>query len=244
MSHPAGDGRFPTTSWTLIARLRSGDEATARLALDELCAQYHYPLYCYIRRRGLAHHDAEDALHDFLAKLLRLDTFAGAEADKGLLRSFLSHALARFLINWHRDRPHRTREVSSDAPLPGGEDEARYAREPIADTDTPERLFDRKWGHTLLARVIERLRARYAEKGNAATFAALLPILRAGGSLRGEDATRIAAALGTNQGALRVALNRLLARYRTAFEEEVLQTVSSPDEAKAEIAHLMQLFGA
>ena len=55
-----GDGHFPETRWSLIARLKSADEATARRALDELCAQYHYPLYCYLRRRGCGHHDAED----------------------------------------------------------------------------------------------------------------------------------------------------------------------------------------
>ena len=71
------DGSFPATHWTLIARLRNPDETVARIALDELCAQYHYPLYCYIRHRGLAHHDAQDALQDFFAKLLRLGVFAG-----------------------------------------------------------------------------------------------------------------------------------------------------------------------
>ena len=58
---------MPTTQWTLVARLNSGDAEHARAALDELCRAYHYPLYCQIRRRGLDHHDAEDALHDFLA---------------------------------------------------------------------------------------------------------------------------------------------------------------------------------
>jgi hypothetical protein len=45
VNRPA-DGKFPTTQWTLIARIKSPDEGVARGALDELCAQYHYPLYC------------------------------------------------------------------------------------------------------------------------------------------------------------------------------------------------------
>lgn len=74
---PKGESRFPTTEWTLISRLKSEDGATSARALDDLCRQYHYPLYCLIRSRGLAHHDAEDALHDFLAKLLRLESLQG-----------------------------------------------------------------------------------------------------------------------------------------------------------------------
>ena len=68
-----GNGCFPATQWTLIHRLRSSDAKVARRALDDLCAQYYYPLYCYIRRRGFDQHDAEDALQDFFSKLLRLD---------------------------------------------------------------------------------------------------------------------------------------------------------------------------
>ena len=40
-------GRFPNTSWTLIERIKSPDDRTAATALDELCVQNHYPLYCY-----------------------------------------------------------------------------------------------------------------------------------------------------------------------------------------------------
>jgi RNA polymerase sigma-70 factor (ECF subfamily) len=243
MTSPDGPGRFPTTNWTLIARIRSGDEAVARAALDEVCAQYRFPLYCYIRRHSLAHHDAEDALHDFLAKLLRLDAFADASEDRGRLRTFLSHALGRFLINWRRDRPHRDFELGEADADPDTGDEVRYLRA-IAEGDTPERLFDRKWGHTLLARAIARLRARYAEKGQSPLFDALLPALNAGGTLGGNEARIIAATLGVKENALRVALTRLMARFRTAFEDEVMQTVASTEEMREEVAHLMRLFGA
>src|SRR5262245_18339200 len=62
---------FPATHWSLIARVKSPDEGEASKALEELCAQYHYPLYCYLRRRGCDHHDSQDVLQDFFALLLR-----------------------------------------------------------------------------------------------------------------------------------------------------------------------------
>ena len=137
MSSNGKDPNFPTTAWTLISRIRSRDEKVAARALDEICAQYHYPLYCYIRRRGLDHHDAQDALHDFLAKLLRLETFENAQEEKGRLRSLLAAALSRFLINWHRDHAHPDGEVSTDADMVLTEAEARYLRERFTDADTP-----------------------------------------------------------------------------------------------------------
>ncbi|MEQ1932816.1 MAG: sigma-70 family RNA polymerase sigma factor, partial [Fimbriimonadaceae bacterium] len=106
------DGRFPVTQWSLFSRIRGGDERDAQRALNELCSQYHYPLYCYIRRRGLEHHDAQDALHDFLAKLLRNDSLKELREVDGKLRGFLGKALQRFLHNWHRDHANERAEIS------------------------------------------------------------------------------------------------------------------------------------
>lgn len=238
----AGDGHFPATHWTLIQRLHSGDDAVARRALDDLCAQYHYPLYCYLRRHGLDHHDAEDALHDFLAKLLRLKTFATADAGEGRLRSFLVTMLQRFLINWRRDRSGQNHESSLDALPLGADAEERYQQERLTERDTPETLFDRKWGHELLARVLHRLGESYARKGKSVLFETLQPVLQAGGSLRGQEGGALATRLAMTEGALRVALSRLLRDYRAVLGEEVLQTVGARDEVDAEIAHLLRAF--
>ena len=237
-----GDAKFPTTRWTLIARARSADEAVARKALNEVCAQYHYPLYCFIRRSGLNHHDSEDALHDFFAKLLRLDVFAGVVQERGRLRGLLITALRRFVVSWHRDQPHRQREVSADAPFSGDEDETRYRQEQFIEEETPERLFERKWGHEMLVRVVARLAANYAKKGRTPVFDALLPALEAGGTLRGGDAPVIAAKLGITENALRATLFRMLTEYREILESEVFQTVESRTDVADEIAHLHSVF--
>jgi DNA-directed RNA polymerase specialized sigma24 family protein len=242
MSPKEGHGHFPATHWTLIQRLRSDDAVVARRALNDLCTQYYYPLYCYIRRRGFDHHDAEDALHDFFSKLLRLEALSDADAAKGRLRSFLSTMLQRFLINWRRDHYDRSKESDlNDLPV-GIDAEERYEQEQLTEHDTPETLFDRKWSHEMLVRVLNRLGESYAAKGKTALFQNLEPVLQTGGSLRGHDATALAASLSMTEGALRVSLSRLLKDYRTVLDEEVLQTVHSPDEVDAEIAHLLEAF--
>jgi RNA polymerase sigma-70 factor (ECF subfamily) len=237
----AKNPRFPTTSWTLVARLRSGDAEVVRRALEDLIGQYRYPLYAYIRRRGLAHHDAEDALQEYLAKLLRLRALEKAESEQGRLRSFLMTMLQRFLLNWRRDEALRGefRELPDDD---AAEDDRRYERERFTDRDTPEHVFERRWGHALLARVLDRLRAQCEERGKGALFAALRPVLLAGGSLRGQNPAAIATDLGMSEGALRVALARHLREYRQILEEEVRQTVERDDDVADEIAHLMSLF--
>jgi RNA polymerase sigma-70 factor (ECF subfamily) len=233
----SANNRFPTTQWTLVGRLHHPDEAIVRRALDELCAQYHFPLYCYIRSRGLNHSDAEDALHDFLAKLLRNHSLQSADPEKGRLRSFLAAGLRNFLIDWNKQhqRDGKLRYLRT------AEIEARYLQEIQSSNENPETIFDRKWAHTLIHRAIESLAGSYSARGKSPLFEALLPILLAGGSLRGEDTARLAATVGLKENTLRVGLHRLLREFRQGLEEEVLQTVSSPAEARSEILHLMNV---
>lgn len=235
-------GRFPTTRWTLVARLRSEDTEVSRRALDELVSQYRYTLYAYIRRRGLTHHDAEDALQDFLLKLLNANALEDADEARGRLRGYLGTALGRFLVNWRRDEARRSiiaQEMPAEAER---DDEARYAKECFSEGDTPQRVFERKWGHALMARVMARLKEQCGEQGKDALFAELHPVLIGGGSLRGQDAAGIASRLGMSEGTLRVALNRHLRLYRKLLEEEVLQTVENPGDVADEIAYLMAVF--
>ena len=236
------DGKFPTTNWTLISRLSSGDEAVKRVALEDLCRQYHYPLYCYIRRRGLEHHDAQDALHDFLAKLLRRDAFQHADSEKGRLRALLSTALQRFLYNWFRDNAHRRQEHSLDAHAEMAEAHGRFQREILPTEETPEHIFERKWAHELLQRVRLRLCQLYQERDKRELFEVLQPALLAGGSLRGLDVAAMAAPLNMTEAALRVAMSRLRVEYGELLREEVMQTVDSADEVEAELNHLIRIF--
>jgi RNA polymerase sigma-70 factor (ECF subfamily) len=239
---PPRNGQFPTTHWTLVERIRSPDTAIVDRALNDLCGQYHYPLYCYIRRRGHDHHDAQDILHDFFAKLLRLNSLGGTTAEKGRLRGFLCAALQHFLINWHRDHREQQTEVSMDGLDQLAKAEERYLREQLTDQDTPDRLFARKWAQQLLTRVLLRLRDDYLARGKEALFTALKPVLISGGSLRDENSAKLASSLGMTGAALRKALERMLDDYRELLEEEVGQTVDEPAEVEEEINELQNVF--
>lgn len=237
------DGRFPSTEWTLVARLRHADPKECKRALNELCAQYHFPLYCFIRQRGLSHHDAQDALHDFLAKLLRLDALTELEQEKGRLRTFLSKALERFLITrHHRERRRGEHEVSLEDESFAFDPrmEQRFERAVRSAAATPDVLFDRQWCAQLMKVVLRRLKTRYQEKQKGPLYEVLGPVLATGGSLRGHDAPALACQLAMTEGAMRIALMRMLREYRAMVVEEVRQTVGSKEAVEAEISDLMR----
>ena len=225
-----------------MMRLKSSDDLESQRALNEFCTIYWQPLYSYIRRRGLDHHDAQDVLHDFLAKLLRLKTFLTIDSKKGQLHSLLSSSLQRFIINWHRDNKWRRKELSIEAEAELAEAEGRYQRGLFVDADSPERIFERMSTRNLLNRILERLSELYTQRGRAEVFKTLLPVLLTGGSLRGEDSELLAATMNMTAGALRVTLNRLLKDYRTLLVEEVRLTVADDGEVKDEISYLHQVF--
>ena len=233
---------MPATRWTIIARLQSRDDKLVRRALDELCAQYHYPLYCYLRLRGLNHHDAEDALHDFLSKFLRLNSFQTAEEERGRLRTYLLVSLQHFLSNWSRLQS-RPQEVSIETLASLNEDQELYQKEYFTEEDSPDRIFDRKWAQELMSGVIQHLREKYVAADKGALFDALRPVLLSGGSLYGVDSAALAGSLSMSAGALRVALNRMLKDYRDILMADVSQTVADQGKVAEEITYLKLAFG-
>lgn len=235
-------GTFPSTEWTLISRLRSRHEEVADIALDELCGKYHYPLYCFIRRRGLDHHDAQDALHDFLAKLFRNESLQQTHREAGRLRGFLSTALQRFLANWHRAHAKERLNVSIEAQQELERNEERFQKEKLTEEDTPERVFERKWAQELLRRVLAEIEVEYERKNKLQLFEALRPVVLAGGSLVGEDTKALAESLGMSPATLRVTMSRFLGDYRDRLRREVLQTLANPEDIDEELASLANAF--
>ena len=58
---------FPGTRWSMVLGAGEGE----RDALEQLCQKYWYPLYIYVRRRGLGAEDAQDRVQGFFSDILR-----------------------------------------------------------------------------------------------------------------------------------------------------------------------------
>lgn len=240
-STPAPGDIFATTHWTVV--LAAGRRSTPQSdrALEELCRAYWYPLYAYLRRQGRAPHDAQDLTQGFFARLLQKDYLQAADREKGKFRTFLLVALKRFLANeWDRQHAQKRGGFATVVPIDQEFAESRLAADPSSNVQ-PDLLFDRNWAMTLLAQTMSRLQEEYVASGRARLFEYLQSCLaREESALPYAD---IAARLNLTEAAVKMAVQRLRARYREILRAEIAHTVSTPDEVEEEIRHLFSAFG-
>ena len=235
-----GAREFHTTRWSVVlAAQHGGDASSASRAMAELCRDYWYPLYAFVRRRGHAPYDAQDLTQSFFASLLETKATA-AEPGRGRFRSYLLGALKHFLANdFHRGNVRKRGGGQALVEWDALEPEARYGLEPAEEGDG-DTLYDRRWAMELLDRAMSRLRAEFAAKKDEATFEALK------GTLSGAEGVRadLAARLGMTEGALKVAVHRLRQRYREVVRAEIAETVDSPADVEDEMRHLVKVLRA
>ena len=212
---------------------RDGETPEAREALATLCETYWYPLYAFVRRKGLAPEAAEDVVQGFFGRLLEKRALASVDGRKGKFRSFLLASCSNYLLNLAdhdlaRKRGGGRKVVSID----GLRGESRYLRE-AAHSLTAERLFDRQWALTLLDRVLARLEAEMQAAGKSQLFDSLRPALL--GNADRAPFAAIGERLGISEQAARTSATRLRRRYREILREEVASTIEDPDEVDEEI---------
>lgn len=228
---------FATTHWTTVLAAGKGDAPDARAALERLCATYWYPLYAYVRRRGYAPADAEDLVQGFFERLLRLESLGQVKQERGRFRSFLLASLNHFVADqWDRDSAAKRdgrRVVSLDA----REAETWYQLE-VADQQTPEKLYMRRWAIALLQSVLERLAGEYEAGGKKQLFMQLRFALSA--EKQKVPYAQLASELGITEPAVRVAVHRLRRRYREVLRSAIAQTVDRPEEVEEELTCLLQ----
>ena len=235
----AAEGPFLTTRWSVVLRAGSEVAPDAEAALAQLCRDYWDPLYAFARRRGLMTQDAQDATQGFFLHIIAGGMLRRASAERGKFRTFLLGAMQHFLANEQRAEQRLKRggaEVFVE--LDALDAEGRFALEP-ADAMTVEAQFDRSWAMALIERVFRQLGEEYARAGRAAMFARIRPYLAAESARPGYAA--VAQELGMSASAVGVTIHRMRQRYGELLREEILHTVSSPEECGGEIAHLMEV---
>lgn len=234
-----GERRFLTTRWSMVADAARGESESSRVALEELCTAYWFPLYAFARRNGAKPEEAADLTQSFFLQLLDKGTLDAADPERGRFRTFLLTAFQNHCRNTHRaeqtiKRGGQARVLSIDVEL----SESRYRAEPT-DEVTADRIFEREWALALLDRVFERLQAEFDASGRGELFA----VVR--GRLTGatEPGYReVAEQFGMTDTAVKVVVHRLRGRYRELLRDEVLQTVRDADDVDDELKRLFQTF--
>src|SRR5438552_18973982 len=91
--------RFPSTNWPLVRSTQAASPSRAAAPVSELCRQYWYPVFAYLRQRGHRPDEAEDLTQGFFMHLLTKRVFERAEPERGRLRSLLLTCLTNFVAN-------------------------------------------------------------------------------------------------------------------------------------------------
>jgi RNA polymerase sigma-70 factor (ECF subfamily) len=233
---------FVTTRWSVVLSAKDKASPDSEQALETLCRTYWYPLYAFVRASGYAPADAQDLTQEFFARLLAKDYLKAVTPAKGRFRTFLRMVLKRFLIHeWERLRAQKRGGGQPLVAFDTAMAEERFQGE-RADALAPDRLYDRRWALALLDEALARLGHEYRAAGKTVEFSQLKPHLTAA---RGElPYHELASALGTSEGAARVAMHRLRKRFREVFRELVADTVSTPEEVEAELREVLEALSA
>ena len=235
-----GRPAFVTTHWSVVWRARDKDSPDSDAARERLCRTYWPPLYHFLRRAGHSPHDAQDLTQEFLSRFLHRDGLDHLQDQRGTFRSFLLKFLKNFLSD-QRDRAQAMKRgggatlISIDA---CEAEEREFVG--LADTLTPDQLFERRWARALMTQAMERLRQDYTARGQAALFEQLKDLQP--GEHGAHSYAQIGAALGMTEQAVKNAVVTFRRRYAQLLRDEIAQTVMEPEEIREEMQHLMAVF--
>ena len=229
---------FHTTHWTAVLLAGQLGSPAAEAALEGLCRTYWYPLYSYSRRVGWSVSDGEDLTQQFLTDFIRRNSFAAATPERGRFRNFLLASFKNFLTNdYHRQAAIKRggcidfvsmNDTTEGGPFPGG----------LMDLNTPERDYDRAWAMTLLAKVMQDLKADYLAADKSTTFDLLHVFLTSDCSEM--SYAKIGSELGISTAAVKMAVLRLRQRYSQMLRREIARTLADPAMVEEEFAHLVK----
>jgi len=237
---PQGEA-FKTTHWSVVLSAGHDSESVARQALESLCLAYWFPLYAYVRRQGHSPEDAQDLTQAFFERFLERGYFSHANRERGRFRTFLLSSLKHFLTEeWRRVNRQKRGGGREFVPFAPDDAENRYSAEPRNEL-APDLLYDRRWAEAMLERVLARLRKDYDSTGRTEIYSQLQQFLW--GRQAEISYADMAAKLGINEGAVKVAVHRLRGRFRDLLREEVANTVETPDQIEEELRHLLGAFG-
>ncbi len=228
---------FDRTRWSVVAGAAAGKHES----LLDLCQQYWYPAYAYVRRCGHAAAESNAIVRAFLG-LLVAERLEGVDARScGRFREYLRGELSRYLARGRHRGGESDGGIGLTAPVAAEVMEDRYLGE-STENDTPESAFERAFAHDVIGRAFERLAGEARQAGRMDMYQALEPYLAA--EPPPGEYERMATLLGTRPLALVIALKRMRQRFRELVNHELAETVSSEEDLAAERQTLSMVLGS
>ena len=104
---------------------------------------------------------------------------------------------------------------------------------------TPDQLYDREWARTTVGCALGRLEDEYRASNKKAIFDSIKPILTQNSDSR--PYKTIAGKLGMSEGAVKIAVHRMRKRFGEHLRAEIVETLTTPGDADAELKYLLSL---
>lgn len=152
---------FPATRLSVVARTRSADSETRRLAFASLIEAYWKPVYKYLRLKWRVDaSDAADLTQEFFTTALEKDVLGRYEPQRARFRTYLRLCLDGFVANVKKAEGRLKRGgavaiVSLNFETAEGE---LRDYEPSVPADV-DQLFYQEWVRALFQHAVEDLRA-------------------------------------------------------------------------------------
>jgi len=234
---------FLTTHWSLIDGVKEHTDKD-RALIGLLLERYWKPVYCYLRRKGFGNEQAKDLTQDFFHEVvLSRSLIERADQSKGRFRSFLLHALNKYLVDELRKETAQKR-IPPAKLVPLDIDNPPILPQKVSQLE-PEQCFDYAWKTDLLERALAELKQWYFGRGMDSHWYLFRDrLLRP--SLEGveappfsqlckqygiEDQTKASNMLGT-----------VKRQFQKILIKHVRQTVLSGDVAEAELGEMFKFF--
>src|SRR5215469_5721051 len=170
------DSSFASTRWTVVRQAADSQTASqhALRALSELCQIYWRPVYVFLRRQGVAQHDAQDLTQGFFADLIESRAYARADPMKGRFRSFLLGTLKHFLAH-ARDHDRAQKRGGGAVPVQLDAAATSEAETYAAQCNhwSADGVFEREWAGSVARQALDRLGREYEFGGKGDLFEAL-----------------------------------------------------------------------
>lgn len=194
----------------------------------------------FLRREGRDEDAARELAQEFFARVLSSGGLGDADPARGKFRSYLLGALKHFLAD-QRKRAARLKRgggITVES-IESTETEESQSQLDPAGVSFPasDRIFDREWALTVMARALSLLEREFAQTGRPEQFSTLKAWLA--GEVPSMSQAEAARRLGLSEGAVKVAIHRLRKRFRDALRNEISQTLWDPSQIDEELRHLI-----
>jgi RNA polymerase sigma-70 factor (ECF subfamily) len=192
------------------------------------------PVYWTIRTAWSVGDDAaRDLTQAYFTAFLERDLVRRVDADRGRFRSYVKATLKNWILATRRDaatlkRGGGTRIVALDELGPRD-------REPESAVGSPERSFERKLMHALLARALGELERQCAAEGKRDHYALFLRFYGKESADSEPSYAALMAEFGLDRHGVKNRLSALRARYRNLVLELLRDGLSSDADLLGEI---------